>query len=291
MLETFESRQWNDPFSESNQARAIAQLESGSVLMFPQLPFLLSQEEKCFLTPDCADPHAKNIGYHPETNRLWGVHQLPDESRMQLKNMLHRFANNALTLVNNLLPQYKSELMIGRTSYRPVEVIGRASSYRKDDKRLHVDAFPSSPNQGKRILRVFSNINPHGKARVWRIGEPFEQVAKRFLPTVSKPLPGAASLLNFLRITKTYRTHYDHIMLHMHDNMKADEQYQKTAPQQTVHFPANTTWIVQTDHVSHAAMQGQFLLEQTFYLPVDAMDNPAHSPLKILESLMNQPLT
>ncbi len=290
MLETFESRQWTDAFSESNQARAIAQLESGSVLMFPQLPFLLSQEEKSFLTPDCADPHAKNIGYHPESNRLWGVHQLPDESRIQLKKMLHRFANNALTLVINLLPHYKSQLIIGRTSYRPIEVVGRASSYRKDDKRLHVDAFPSSPNQGKRILRVFSNINPDGKARVWRIGEPFEQVAKRFLPTVSKPLPGSAALLNFLRITKTYRTPYDHIMLHMHDNMKADEHYQKTAPQQTVHFPANTTWIVQTDHVSHAAMQGQFLLEQTFYLPVDAMKNPAHSPLKILESMMNQPL-
>ena len=155
MLETFESRQWTDAFSESNQARAIAQLESGSVLMFPQLPFLLSQEEKSFLTPDCADPHAKNIGYHPESNRLWGVHQLPDESRIQLKKMLHRFANNALTLVINLLPHYKSQLIIGRTSYRPIEVVGRASSYRKDDKRLHVDAFPSSPNQGKRILRVF----------------------------------------------------------------------------------------------------------------------------------------
>lgn len=290
MLETFDTRQWNEHFSESNQQRAITRLESGHILSFPQLPFILAAEEKAFLSPECADPKAKNIGYHPETNHLWGVTHLTDEQRLQLKNMLQRFAQQALTLVQQSLPRYTKHLIIGRTSYRPVEVVGRQSSYRKDDKRLHVDAFPSSPNQGKRILRVFSNINPHGQARVWRVGEPFEAVAKRFLPTIRKPFPGSAALLNFLNITKTYRTHYDHIMLHMHDNMKADVHYQETAPQQTICFPPNTSWIVQTDHVSHAAMQGQYLLEQTFYLPVESMQNPALSPLRVLETMMQHPL-
>ena len=65
--------------------------------------------------------------------------------------------------------------------------------------------------------------------------------------------------------------------------MKLDENYQQTVTKQRVDFPADSTWLVFTDHVSHAALGGQFLLEQTFYLPVDAMANPELSPLKLWE--------
>ena len=201
MLTTFENRQWNEVFSQENQKVAIDSLESGQVLFFPNLPFTLSNDEKTFLTPTIADPKSKKIGYHPETNRLWGVHQQDDEARLQLKRMMQRYAQYALTLVQQTLPHYRSSLIVGRTSYRPVEVIGRHSSYRKDDKRLHVDAFPSSPNQGKRILRVFCNINPDGQSRVWRLGEPFENVAQRFLPTTKKAWPGKSFLI-FMIISK-----------------------------------------------------------------------------------------
>ena len=45
-----------------------------------------------------------------------------------------------------------------------------------------------------------------------------------------------------------------------------------------------------TDQVSHAAMAGQFQLEQTFLLPIDAMLDPQRSPLRILERLIGRPL-
>ena len=80
-------------------------------------------------------------------------------------------------------------------------------------------------------------------------------------------------------------------MLVMHNQMKADKQYQHDALQQEIHFPAGSTWIVQTDHVSHAAMRGQYLLEQTFDLPLQAMQNKSLSPLYILEKLLQQKLT
>lgn len=57
-----------------------------------------------------------------------------------------------------------------------------STSWRKDDSRLHVDAFPSRPNYGERIIRIFTNINPHGEARSWRVGEDFTQLASRYLP-------------------------------------------------------------------------------------------------------------
>lgn len=290
MLETFDTADMNELFTDLNQQKAIQQLESGHILFFPQLPFTLAPDEKNFLSPEFADPNAKNISYLPMRNKLWGVQRMSEEQRHQLKAMLHRYSQHCLTLVRNLLPPYHTHLMMGRTSFRPVQIAGRTSSYRKDDKRLHVDAFPSSPNQGKRILRVFCNINPEAD-RVWRVGEPFEMVAKKFLPKISRPFPGSSALLHFLNITKTPRSLYDHYMLNIHDRMKEDEDYQKNAEQQEVRFPPASTWIVQTDHVSHAAMQGQHVLEQTFYLPVHGMQNPDLSPLRVLEKMLNQPLT
>ncbi len=290
MLESFQTTQWNENFNDLNQQRALNQLEGGRILYFPELPFVLSEEEKIFLNPEYADANSKNIGYHPEQHKIWGVKNLSEEQRRKLKTMLSRYAQSARTLVNNLLPHYQSQLITGRTSFRPLQVSNRKTSYRKDDKRLHVDAFPSSPNQGKRILRVFCNINPSAD-RVWRIGEPFENVAKRFAPIIPRPFPGSASLLHLLKITKSKRTAYDHYMLQMHDRMKEDEDYQQTVSQQEVRFPPASTWIVQTDHISHAAMQGQYLLEQTFYLPVHAMQNPNLSPLRVLEKILDRKLT
>lgn len=290
MLHTISASAWEAVFTSQIQQQAIEKLEHGNILYFPKLDFSLLAMEKDFLTPDYADPHAKNISYQPNQKKLWGVQQLSDQGRTQLKQMLDRFAWVTRGLLYRLLPAYKEALVIGRTSYRPVEISNRKTSYRKDDKRLHVDAFPSAPNQGKRILRVFTNINPNGKARIWRIGEPFERIAQRFLSDIKKPLRAKAALLRFLRITKSYRTAYDHYMLNMHDHMKADEHYQQHSKQQEIAFPAGSTWIVQTDHVSHAAMKGQYVLEQTFYLPISAMQNEMHSPLRILEKCLGKKL-
>lgn len=290
MLQTFLTQDWNEGLSTTTQQQAIEHLESGHILYFPNLAFAIKENEKYLLSPEHADPHAKNISYLSPKQQLWGVQRLNDDQRLQLKSMLERFSQAALAFIQQLLPHYHTALITGRTSFRPVQISGRKTSYRKDDKRLHVDAFPSAPNQGKRILRVFTNINFNNEERIWRIGEPFEEVAKRFLPHIKNPIPGSASVLRFLRITKSYRTLYDHYMLHIHDRMKADDTYQKTAKQQEMRFPPGSSWIVQTDHVSHAAMRGQHVLEQTFYLPVSAMRNESFAPLRVLERILNQRL-
>lgn len=290
MLQTFSTQKWNEHFPDSIQHQAINALEDGQILYFPELTFGLKASERTFLSPDFADPSAKNISYLIDQDKMWGAQHLDDLQHKQLKLMLERFCKYSCELIKELLPHYSRQLIIARTSYRPVQVSSRITSYRKDDKRLHVDAFPSAPNQGKRILRVFANINPNNENRIWRVGESFEQVAKKFLPLCQKPYPGSARVLRLLRITKSYRTLYDHYMLQIHDRMKEDEQYQQQVKQQTIEFPPNSTWIVQTDHVSHAAMSGQFALEQTFYLPVKAMKDEAKSPLRILERMMGQKL-
>ena len=219
---------------------------------------------------------------------LDGAHCQRSE-RGALLTMLERYYNQASDLLKTILPRYTDFLKPGFTSFRPAEVAGRASSWQRDDTRLHVDAFASRPMQGTQIFRVFSNVNTQ-KPRIWRVGEPFERVASKFLPEIRPPLPGSSLALYLLRRVKGWRTEYDHFMLIIHDRMKADESYQCQAPQTQFAFPPGATWACFTDRVSHAAMSGQFAFEQTFYLPIGAMKYPERTPLRILERLAGRRL-
>jgi hypothetical protein len=288
ILEPLDIASWQGPFSPEIVAKAADALETGKLLYAPQLPFELSENERRFLSPDCLDGKSKNISFRPGSGALKGTHyQGPD--RNQLLGMLQRYHNHAFDLLKALCPGYIYDLTPGFTSFRPAEIAGRTTSWRHDDTRLHVDAFPSRPMQGLRILRVFTNVNPRAP-RVWRVGEKFDDAAARLLPGIKPPIPGAASLLHWLRITKGRRTEYDHFMLGIHDRMKADETYQSQVPQTKLEIAPGTTWACYTDSVSHAAMSGQFAFEQTFYLPVKAMKDPERSPLRVLERLAGRNL-
>jgi hypothetical protein len=203
--------------------------------------------------------------------------------------MMRRYYERSSAFIRALLPEYRGRLAVGFTSFRLAEIAGRTVSWRKDDTRLHVDAFLSRPTQGMRILRVFTNVNSSAP-RLWRVGEPFEEVAQTFLWRVRPPLPGSLWLLYRLRITKALRTPYDHLMLGIHDQMKGDESYQRECPKTELSIPPGSTWTCFTDMVSHAAIAGQFAFEQTFYVPVDVMHTPSRSPLRVLERLRGETL-
>src|SRR5580658_10055369 len=288
VLEPLDITSWPGPFPPEIVEKAADALETGKLLYAPQLPFELSTAERHFLSPDCLDSKSKNISFRPSSGALRGTRCVGAE-RDQLLSMLRRYYSRASDLLKALCPEYGDHLTPGFTSFRPAEIAGRATSWRHDDTRLHVDAFPSRPMQGVRILRVFTNANPQ-MPRVWRVGEMFEQAAVNFLPGIKPPRPGTASLLYWLRIVKGRRTEYDHYMLGIHDGMKANDRYQSQVAQAQISIPPGTTWACFTDSVSHAAMSGQFAFEQTFYLPVSAMKNPDRSPLRVLERLVGRTL-
>jgi hypothetical protein len=289
VLRSFQAERWDAVFEPADRTSAVRALEQGRLLYFPRLAFPIHEEEVPLFSPTWLDHRAKNISYDPGRDELKGTGATGAE-RQILRGMLARYAGDTKTLLESLLPAYRPFLQQARTSFRPSEIVGRRMSYRKDDQRLHTDAFPSRPTRGARILRVFTNLNREGVDRVWRIGEPFEPYAERFFPLVKPPLPGSALFLAALQITKGRRTWYDHVMLQLHDLVKGDMRYQKEAEQVQVEFPPGSTWIVFTDQVLHAAMSGQYLMEQTFHLPVSAQRNPSLSPLKVLERLSGRPL-
>ena len=266
----------------------VALLEAGHVLWQPAGFFPIAPHEAPLFSPSVL-ASGKNVSFDPATGQVVGS-SMTGEMAEALCDMLSRFSNEALAFVQRTCPPYAAHVTRGRTSFRPVEIAGRPSSWRKDDTRLHIDAFPATPSQGRRILRVFANVNPHGQPRSWRIGDGFDAVGRHFAPSLRMPWPGAGIILSLLRVTKTPRSPYDALMLQLHDRMKEDTAYQQRAPQMAFDFPAGSAWMAFTDQVSHAAMAGQYQLEQTFLLPVSAMLDEQQSPLRILERLKGKAL-
>lgn len=278
-----------DPAVDASTEALLGALEGGRVLYFPGLTFVTHAEESTLFTPTILGS-AKNASFDRQTGTLGGTTLQERDARLLL-GMMQRFTAAAASLVERVLPAYRGSLIQARASFRPAEIAGRVTSWRKDDTRLHIDSFPATPSGGRRILRLFTNVNPERRPRSWRIGGAFESVARRFESRLRLPLPGTGQLLALARITKTPRSPYDALMLQLHDAMKADEEFQRQSEQTKIDFPSGSTWICFTDEVSHAATAGQYQLEQTFLLPVEAMREPQRSPLRILERIKGRSLT
>ena len=267
--------------ASSAQDKWINDLEAGKVLYFTSLEFPVSALESSFFTPEIRHPKSRNISLDTSGN-LKGVAG-NEQIKTGLGAMMMRFRAHSQMLVDSHFPCYKDHLRLGPTSFRPNQIETRNQSWRADDRRLHIDAFPTRPTYGERILRVFINVNPNNVPRVWRVGEPFEAVVQRFLDNTTPYSAWRAKTLNMLGITKSLRSEYDHLMLQLHDAMKRDVNYQPNSPQWTMPFPMGTVWLCFSDQASHAAMSGQYMMEQTFHLPVANQYDTNSSPLAILK--------
>jgi len=287
-ITAIEQRSWIETSADVAAIDVQSELEAGAVVHLPDLAFGVMPSEGVIFSPAVL-ASSKNVSFDAARGRLAGT-TLTGADVDALRTVMARFSGDAERLVHALLPAYRGRLVRARASFRPAEIAGRVTSWRKDDTRLHVDSFPASPVQGRRILRLFTNVNPNGRPRTWRIGDAFEAVARRFAGALKPPLPGSAALLRLLRVTKSRRSAYDALMLQLHDRMKADADFQATSPQQTCDFLPGSTWIVFTDEVPHAAMAGQYQFEQTFLLPIAAMREPERSPLRVLERLTGRSL-
>jgi hypothetical protein len=279
---------WSDVPQPSIASEATEAIERGDVLFFPDLQFAMDPRERDLFSPAILSSK-KNISLDPASGILSGT-SLEGRARERLRTLMGRFSDAAVSMASALFPSYRGRLERARASFRPAEIAGRSTTWRHDDTRLHIDSFPASPVQGRRILRIFANVNPSGLPRSWRVGGDFEPVARRFAPALEIPWRASRVALQLIRVTKGRRSVYDSLMLQLHDRMKSDAVFQRECEQESFDFPSGSTWAAFTDQVSHAAMAGQYQLEQTFLLPVDAMIDDRRSPLRILERIKGRAL-
>ncbi len=271
-----------------------AELERGQILFFAQLPFNFPKEDVEYLISRAYSGSKlhKNVSYRPAKQMLRGFSGSREEEA-RVHGILRNYSAAVTKFVESCLTPYSGKLKLDFASFRPIEEEGRDLPLHKRNDLVHVDAFPSRPTAGARILRAFTNIHPT-KSRIWITGGEFRRLAERYaadagLESFASARSGLRRVLSGLGIPLTCRSRYDEFMLRFHDFLKENSEFQE-GEKQRIEFPPMSTWLVYTDGVSHAAISGQFALEQTFIVPQDALVSIEDAPIRVLESMCGRPL-
>jgi hypothetical protein len=288
--------------AEQQEARARAyceMLERGEILLFRELPFSLPQSDQEFLIGQSWSELRlhKNVSYRPGEDVLRGVSG-NDETVGKIQRILCCYSEQVVDFARKFLSPYAGRWTLDFASFRPLEEEGRDLPLHKRNDLLHVDAFPSRPTRGGRILRIFTNIN-RTRPRVWNTTEDFGALAKQY--ALDAGLREIAEDDGFVgRAVQNWgaklglpgmgRTAYDMFMLRFHDYLKENSEFQTKCPKVRLEFPPLSTWIVFTDCTAHAVMSGQYALEQTFLIPPHALVAKQEAPYRILEELVGLPL-
>src|SRR5690242_18622650 len=224
------------------QRAAIDTLEGGGVIYLPKSGFELSGHERELIsdtanilsrTPDVQDGrptiifdpargHIKKYHYAQVRGKMMRA-QVRDSARADIEAIMARYGKWSEDVINQLLPSYQKALDRKRVTYRPFA--------RNSTQSLHIDSSYGYPTQGRGMLRIFSNINPVNRLRIWQLGEPFEPFVRRFLPAVRLKKPSLlSSILASLGIVDGAKTKYDQYVAALRTLGIHDKEYQQTAP-------------------------------------------------------------
>lgn len=279
---------------------ALETIEGGGIVLLHDRGFELSVNEHALISEPrrflVKEPRKQNgrptVTFDRERGRIARSFALIDgrpalgpvrrRSLVTLEGMMDRFGAWADDIVGQLLPNYAAFLAHDRITYRPNE--------RSTKQPLHIDSSYGYPTRGRGMLRLFCNIDPAARARIWQVGERFEPFAQRYLAAVRPPRPSRTrALLSRLGLLPS-KTRYDHIVAELRRAGKQDQEYQNTAPRALVEFPHRSCWLTLTDLLLHGAVSGRHSLDQTYLLPAAAMNTPSRSSLQILERLCRERL-
>ena len=196
---------WTGPFPAELRAQAVDALENGKVLVFPQLPFAFEEQRSaCCSRPLLSNGKSKNVSLKG-SGELGGTAATGEDRASRGGNdVAVRTRRDALCRGPGAAICRPARTRAHELSSRGDR--GRPASVIHDDTRLHVDAFPSRPMRGRRIMRLFTNVNPEGHPRVWHVGEPFEDMAKSWAIARSEGSQLHAWVLSAMGVTKGLRS-------------------------------------------------------------------------------------
>jgi hypothetical protein len=275
------------PFAQQQPRWYCEQLEHGKVISFAKAPFVFPEDDAQFLLSQkqTGSRFHKNISYRPASDVLKGAEAGADRERLHA--ILRSFSREVTQFVSSFLAHYAGKLKLDFASFRPLEEQRRELPLHKRNDLLHVDAFPTRPTRGGRILRVFVNINPEA-SRVWNVGEPFHEFLPKLksrqnieLPRRSPAMAALSGVASKIGLAPN-RSAYDEYMLFLHDWLKENTEFQTSSPKWELQFAPGTCWMVYTDGVPHAVMSGRYALEQTFIIPTTALVSPEVAPVNVL---------
>ncbi len=286
-----------EPF-DAGQRNLAQRLERGEVVHYPVCPFQLPQgdELKFLLSQELGSRAHKNISYDPGKDRTAGYRFQSTPQASRLHDLLATFSIVATSWLAKQLPRYASAWKLDQVTFRPEEEATRRLRKNARNDLLHIDAFPSRPTNGYRILRLFANINP-AEPRVWVTSDPFARLLERFGREVGMPTSTSTWsqlwqrwILGLFNGNLRQRTDYDNFMLRFHDFMKANDDFQENCSKRFWNFEPGSAWMAITDTASHAALRGRFALEHSYFIAPETLALPNESPAALLVQASGKPV-
>jgi hypothetical protein len=271
-------------------------LERGELVEFAESPFALPHEEEidflCSL--ELSSRTRKHVTFNPVTEEFSGVSLRREERRLILKRVLSNFSRAVCDWLKEVLPEYTLGTTPDRVTFRTEEEAVRTLRFSARNDLLHIDSFPNRPTFGKRILRVYLNLNPTDD-RVWSVSERYESLLDRYrkehrLPSRTRDewvsIPSAWHRL--LQGDWVPRSRYDEFQLKLHHFLKRDDRFQDRASRTYRRFPPRSCWLLFSDGLAHADLRGRFAVEHSFFVSPRVLTETESSPLEILTRASNE---
>jgi 3-deoxy-D-manno-oct-2-ulosonic acid (Kdo) hydroxylase len=278
---------------ETNSAPDVSadELERSDLVVFPDCPFQLppiGQLEFLRRQPTAGFGH-KDVSFDPVAGKLgWQRGMHPSEAR-RLADVLGDFSAAATDWLKANYPGYAAGLLPDRATLRTEEEATRPLRLTARNDLLHIDNFPTRPTGGRRVLRLYVNINATD-AHVWATSDRFLQMLARYaarhrvpVRTRAEWMAPAQSLVRLFTGRGPARSAYDAWMLRLHHFLKEDEAFQAQPARKMWTFPPRSMWLLFSDSVAHGLLRGRFALDHSFFVDQDCLSRPADSPLAELE--------
>jgi len=270
-------------------------LEQNELQVLTDCPFSLpDDDDRAFLfSQQSISRGSKDISFDPCNGRLTGLRLLDQHSRTRLAGILAKFSAGVTDWLQNCIPEYASGLSRDRVSLRTREEATRVSRLVARNDLLHIDHFPTRPSFGRRIVRVYVNIDPTD-SHIWSVSERFPELLARFaaknrIParTIEQWVAPTQSMVRLFKGKKANRSAYDAWMLRLHDFLKENQGFQTKAARKVHTFEPGTMWALFADGLAHAQLRGRYALEHSFFVDSSCLVNPQVSPVTLLEVTSN----
>ncbi|MFO0930028.1 MAG: Kdo hydroxylase family protein [Gemmataceae bacterium] len=266
-----------------------ARLERDEVVLLPSAPFPLpfGDDLAFLLRQTVAGPAHKHITFDPQGGELTGFARSDDDGQpARLRGVLAAFSVGVTRWLYEALPRYRGGVEPDRVSFRPEEEATRPLRPNARNDLLHIDAFPTRPARGRRLLRVFVNLNPN-EPRVWATSEPLPRLLERHGARM-RAIGGAwldrvgDGLLDLFRPRLARPTAADRQMRRLHDYLKANHEFQERSPRRLWRFPPGAAWLAMTDGCCYAELRGRHALEHSFFVAPAVLLYPDRAPAALL---------
>jgi hypothetical protein len=273
-------------------------LENGNIVEFPKCPIELpSPADLDFLRNEMPRLlRSKNVSFHPEADRIFGIQGTRGEVE-RARGLLKEHGRRVRDFLQKVMPDLTRGWQVGTASFRPLQERGRALSAHASNELVHVDAGAYGATHGDRVLRFFVNVNP-SEDRVWITKGAFPELYRRYADEAG--IRGGRLDEGFLDRVRTGASRalgavipparlldsspYDRRMRRFHNFMKDTPAFQSAEEgHREFRFKPFSAWMVFTDMVSHACIEGQHAFIDTFVVPLANCRLQAMAPINILK--------